>query len=304
MSELYTSLTRLKMAMNGGELPQMTDIPLSVQDVIDPALTIGLGALVEDATLGLRCPVRGCGIYRHALARHVTAKHPEIGGAVGLKDLLEIPHSAPLASSTYRAQKREELARRGPEVFEIMRRARESRPGAAHERSVRDRAKETTRLVYKMAGVRNLANRCEAQMRHTLIDLQNKLGRSPALSEARAMLGEGFCGQVISVYGSWNAAKARFGLDQYKRGHSRREVPREAVLEGLRAYYDRHGTLPNVNQAQRPNRTPMIPSRPTILKAMGTELWPEAMRRAASILNIYGGRYGLPIENERKEFVA
>lgn len=292
MPELYTSLTRLKMAMNGGILPPMTSIPLRIQDVIDPSLTIGLGALVEDAA-GLRCPVRGCGIYRHVLGPHVDAKHPEIGGSDGLRNLLEIPRSVPLASSAYRARKREETAQRLPMLLEQLRRARESRPGATQTQSVRERATKTTRTLYKMAGMRNLSNRCEAQMRHALIDLQNKLGRSPALREARAELGEGFCGEVIAVYGSWNAAKARFGLDQYKRGHSRAEISREAVLEALRAYYDQNGVLPSVNQVQRPNRTPLVPSRPTILKVLGTEEWPEAMRRAASILNIYGGRYGL-----------
>lgn len=304
MSELYTSLTRLKMAMNGGELPAMTAIPLTAQTVIDPKFTIGLGALVEDEVLGLRCPVRGCGIYRHALTRHVDAAHPEIGGSEGLKLLLEIPRTFRLASSAYRANLRETIARRGSAALEQLARARLARPGATQERFVRDRANITHRKLYKLAGMRNLTNRCEAQMRHALIDLQNKIGRSPTRHEADSMIGQGFVGQVIQIYGSWNAAKARFGLEQYKRGHSKKEITREAVLEALRAYYEKNGTLPNVNQAQRPNRTPLIPSRPTILKAMGTELWPEAMRRVASILGIYGGRYGLPLENRPSEVAA
>lgn len=294
MNDLYTSLVRLKQSLNGGELPPMTDIPVVAQDVIDPAFTIGLGALTEDAEKGLRCPVRGCGIYRHALTRHVTSKHPEVGGADGLKVLLEIPTGVPLASSKYRAAQAAGLARRRPEALAILARARAAKPGILLTREVRDRANVSHRKVYKLAGLRNLTNRCEAQMRHALIDLQNRIGRSPTLNEARSLIGEGFAGHVISVYGSWNAAKAQFGLEQYQRGHSRKEVTREAVLEALRAYHRTHGCLPNVNQAQRPNRAPLIPSRPTICKAMGTESWPEAMRRAASLLNIYGGRYGLP----------
>lgn len=293
MPDLYTSLLRLKMSMNGGELPPMTDIPLSAQEVIDPTFTIGLGAFSEDAEKGLRCPVRGCGVYRHTMSFHLTTKHADVGGAEGVARLLEIPRSVKLISSKFRATKVAEAARRMADGS-LQRHLATIRGMQPDRMKDRTRANATLRTMFKGAGVRNLQNRCEAQMRHALIDLQNTLGRSPCISEASKMIGEGFVGQVIQVYGSWNAAKAQFGLDQYKRGQSKKEVPREAVLEALLAYHNVHGTLPNVNQAQRPNRAPLIPSRPTILKAMGTSLWPEAMRRAASLLNIYGGRYGLP----------
>ncbi|MDB4914096.1 MAG: hypothetical protein JWM95_1740 [Gemmatimonadetes bacterium] len=295
MSELYTSLVRLKQAMNNGALPPMTDIPLTVQDVIDPTLTIGLGALFEDTEKGLRCPVRGCGVYRHMLSSHITTVHADVGGANGVRDMMEIPRSTPLASQSYRQAKIAEFAARRGDGLAILARARATNAGAAHKRDVRVRAEQTKKIVYKSAGLRNLTNRCEAQMRHALIDLQNQIGRSPTVSEARSLIGEGFAGQVIAVYGTWNAAKARFGLDQYKRGHSRKEITRDMVLEALSAYYDVHECLPNQRQARKATRTPLIPSFPTILKAMGCKYdWTEAMQRAASLLNIYGGRYGLP----------
>lgn len=291
--ELYTSLVRLKQAMNGGQLPAMTEIPEPARLVLDPEFTIGLGALTEDAEKGLRCPVRGCGTFRHVLSRHLDSTHADVGGVERVRELLDIPRSVRLVSTHYSDMKRAELAPRiaSGELQRSLIAARASRPGALKDRT---RANVTLRRVYRMAGARNLQNRCEAQMRHALIDLQNKIGRAPSRADADAELGTGFSGQVIAVYGSWNAAKAQFGLEQYQRGH-RVEITREAVIEALSAYHRVHGCLPNAKQALDPTRTPLIPSRPTIQKAMGTTRWVEAMQRAASILNIYGGRYGLPV---------
>lgn len=294
MSALYTSLVRLKMAMNGGELPPMTEIPAEATDYIDPAFTIGLGALTEDETRGLRCPVRECGKFFHLLTQHVNKMHPELG-ARGLRKLLDIPMTAPLASHKWRAR-RSAIASawaRSEEGSAVLARGRANLPANWH-RAPRDPEKGKKR-VFQSVGRRNLSDRCEAQLTHKLIDLQHQIGRSPTSTEARTILGTDFVSYVTNVYGSWNAAKTRFGMDAYSNQYTVRGlVSKEAVLAALRAYHKVHGCLPNVNQAQRPTRTPLIPSRPTICKAMGTESWPEAMRRAASLLNIYGGRYGLP----------
>lgn len=308
-SQLYTSLTRLKIAMNDGELPAMTAIPAEAQDYIDPRFTIGMGALEEDETRGLRCPIRGCGKYFQLLTQHINQMHPELG-AEGLKQLLNIPPRTPLASERWLAR-RAEAARewahteRGEETLRL---ARENMP-LNWRFDCRQHPKYARVSVMRSAGRRNLMDRCEAQISHQLIDLQNELGRSPSQDEAVAAYGKAFVSYARGVYGSWNAAKARFGLEVWRNQYQRRgvlarnEVAKDAVIEALKAYYERHGTLPNAKHAERPARTPLIPKRSTIQRAMGTERWSEAMRRVASILNIYGGRYGLP-ERAEMESVA
>lgn len=300
MNELFTDLLRLKQAMNGGELPPMTDIPLTAQDVIDPQFTIGLGALHEDPTRGLQCPVRGCGTYRHTLKRHLNTKHPEVGER-GVKELLEIPQSVRLISASARTRMAAEVERRGPSF-------RRRFSFVASQPATLNKGK-TRKGLHRLAGVRNLERVCAAQVRDRLIAFQSENGRSPSQRDAEAWpdMGAAFVQKVKRIYGSWNAAKERFGLDAYsnagysgqRRAVRRTNIQRAIVVEALAAYYEVHGTLPNIKQARSPVRAPLIPSAPTILKAMDTGNWPEAMRRVASLLNIYGGRYGLPEPTRR-----
>jgi hypothetical protein len=296
MTPLYTSLAHLKIARNNGALPPMTDVPLTALDVIDPRFTIGLGALYEDER-GVRCPLRKCGRFFHSLTPHVNSAHPEIG-ADGLKTLLEIAPSSKLESKPRRETRAASLAARSEEVASVLSRARAARRTDARTvRATGRKVSEGKRGLFKLAGLRNFRRRCENQIRHDLIDLQNKIGRSPSLSDAETEMGAAYTRHIERVYGTWNAAKATFGLAQHKR-HGRVEVTRDAVLESLAAYYAAHGSLPSVKQSMRPDRTPLIPATRTICKAMGTGSWPEAMRRVAALLNIYGGRYGLPPRKE------
>lgn len=294
--ELYTDLMRLKQEMNGGVLPAMTPYSESVARVLDPSFGIGLGALVESPERGLRCPVRDCGSYYHSLAHHLTSKHADLGGAIGIKMLLEIPKSVKLLSLGARSNIEKSIASRLPQVMEQARIARCRGANAFHSLEAIERKTVTQRINRASAGMRNLTNRCEAQMRHRMIDLQNRIGRSPSLEDARVDLGHGFVKCVIAVYGSWNAAKLRFDIAQYRPGQTaaRKTITRESVLVALRLYYASHGVLPTLRQANFPDRAPLIPSVTTIRRVMGTGNWSEAMRRAASLLNIYGGRYGLP----------
>ena len=162
---LYTSLVRLKQEMNNGVIPVMTPIPEKIQDVIDPAFTIGMGALYEDAEKGLRCPVRGCGVYRHVLTKHLDSGHRELGGASGIKDLLSIPHTARLVSRLTHA--RLALARERKPSGGI----RPATKQQSANRSLRKRAGRSMSRSRATVGAKNLRAACEAQVAHKLIAL-------------------------------------------------------------------------------------------------------------------------------------
>jgi hypothetical protein len=104
---------------------------------------------------------------------------------------------------------------------------------------------------------------------------------------------------VQRVYGSWNSAKAQCELEPRKNSIPRYTL--NVVLDALTAWVEKHGTLPSYDSVRAPVRIPALPSMPTILKALDTDSYPGAMRRAAALLNIYGGRYGLP---EKKQGAA
>lgn len=301
--DLYTSLTRLKQEMNGGTLPPMTPLPEKALALIDPAFTPGLGALEEHPEKGLRCPVRECGEYRHRLSLHLNRCHKSIGGEAGIKAALSIPRTAKLVSQSHSKKLAHKIT---PAVREKMR--EQGREAAASGRlqtaAVRRDRGVASRRDKQTMNIRNLRDKCEAQLSHKLIDLEHSLGRSPSEREAASVYGDGFTLYLRRVYGSWNAALARFGLEARRnspRGLLRSggrplapDVLRNAVLESLRAYYNAHGSLPTANTINNPARTPLTPAVATIQKAMGADTFPEAMRRAASLLNIRGGRYGLP----------
>lgn len=291
--QLYTSLVRLKQELNGGELPPMTPVPEDVQHIISPSFTIGLGGLMEDEGRGLRCPVRGCGKWFHSLTPHLNTAHARIGGAESVRRALSIPYSAGLVSQ----KRRESMAdimrtthRRGridtAAAAENLKR-HHARPGAS--RNARRVAAESIRTVNSW----NLKDMCVAQVNKKLLGLSQQLRRTPTNHEAAEIISPGFVWRVMEVYGSWNNALLHLNLKLNKR----RYHSSDEVLEALRAYHDMNGTLPSAKEADRATRTPIIPSKDTILRSFKAATWPEAMRRAAAFLNIYGGRYGLP---ERK----
>jgi hypothetical protein len=279
--ELYTSLTRLKMAMNGGIMPPMTKLSEQALKLIDPAFTIGMGALEEDAVKGLRCPVRGCGQYYHALGYHLSRTHRAIGGLVAVREALGIPACVPFLSISARL------------AF-----AKRSRPLTSQRPPEQDRKAiaQVCRATKLSANGRNLRDRCEEQLRQkfTILELEN--GRAPSMREAKERFGWGFVAGVQRIYGTWRNALGQFGMSALtaREVAARRLVSREATLDGLRAWYEVHGDLPTSDDANRRDRFPLIPSSATIRRAMGCAGWDEAMRRAAALLNIYGGRYGLP----------
>jgi hypothetical protein len=281
--QLYTSLLRLKMAMNGGTLPPMTPLTESAKKLIDPEFTIGMGALVEDSVKGLRCPVRGCGMYFHNLGCHVRGKHKSLGGVDAVRRALCIPKSIGLVSTRTRENLREARKLWGHEFRAFAgERAREmGRRGGRRASGVR-----------QSLAMRNLRDQCDAQLSHKIIDLHNSLRRSPTATEFKNRYGATVMGAVVSVFGTWSNAKEQCGLEVYR---PRRKIESADVLPAFQAWYKEHGDLPTSGEAIAPSRTPALPAYRTTLKAMKANTWPEAMERVASMLNIYGGRYGLPI---------
>ncbi|HEX5437132.1 MAG TPA: hypothetical protein VFW98_08230 [Gemmatimonadaceae bacterium] len=283
MSELYTSLTRLKQTMNGGQMPPMTPIPEAARKIIDPAFTPGLGALDEDAGRGLRCPVRDCGQYYHALGRHLAVAHKNIGGSAAVRRALDIPKTVPLLSGIAR----EHYAR--GHAAERARPRRHSMVGPkVAEKRVRSLRKSCGASRRSMAS-RNLRDRCDAQLRHKLIDCHHRLGRSPTMREAKAMLPKGTVKAAIRVYGTWRNVLAQCGLAVA----SRARVSRDDVLAGLYAWYKVRGGLPTLRDVKERDRVPLIHDRETIVKHIGGSGWAETMQIAAAVLGITGGRYGL-----------
>lgn len=291
--QLYTSLVQLKRAMNGGQMPPMTPLPESVHHLIDPAFTIGLGALTEEAEKGLRCPVRGCGKWFQSLQSHLNTVHRGTGGASAVRRALEIPDGAPLVSKKLSEVRKADTQRRMAEGAWVPGRARRALKSAPRP------AKESYRRGRSGMGVRNLRNSCVAQLSHALIDLHHELGRSPTVDEAIAKFGHGWMHAVRATFGSFGNAKAQCGLEVYH-GKPKR-TPLETVLTALETYHAINGTLPSADQACDPRRTPVIPTYHTIRKALGEPTWYDCMRKAARILGIRDGRYGLqPFPDERE----
>jgi len=282
------------MAMNDGRLPPMTPVPEKATDVIDPAFTIGYGALMEDTELGLQCPVRGCGRWFHQLGLHVARSHQDIGGLGVVRDKLSIPQSARLISQ----KMHDRLSSQAKATLVV------GNLGAVRAANARSHRKSTQsrRAATLTIGMKNLRDSCPTQLAHKIIDLHHKLGRTPSGREANAILGQHFTSAVIAVYGTWNNCIAQCGLET-RRKASRYTV--ENVLPGLSAYYEMHGTLPYCSTVKYGQLAPLLPCATSILRAFDTDSWPEAMRRAASWLNIYGGKYGLPIQHAPKmELIA
>lgn len=287
--DLYTSLTRLKQAMNDGRLPPMTPVPEKVHHLIDPAFTIGLGALEEDPVKGLRCPVRGCGVYRHSLTRHLDTKHRALGGAKAVRRALSIPSSAGLVSHLQREILRTLAASKF--AGRAKRWTREELTAISRRTSARRGA--SRRSAMATVGSKNLLNHCVAQTRERITRLQVKLGRLPNPREFRSEYGAAMFCAIERAFGTWNSALASCGLavrGRYK------HYDRDAVLAALASWYEAHGSLPRSSDATSPHRTPIIPGYQTILSALGTDSWPKAMQIAAALLDIHGGRYGLPVK--------
>lgn len=293
MAHAYTSLSRAKMAI-GGALPPMT--PVVATEIVDPDFTIGLGALQEDAKKGLRCPVRGCGRWFHVLSRHLTSAHADIGGKLAVMDALQLPRMTKLRSSSFVAAKQN--AWHQLDADERSSRVKALRRAGERYRELELMGVRRRRPPLKgmqTAGWRNFRNRCEEQMREPIAALAQRLKRSPTFHEAARDISEAFVWHCISLYGNWNAALAAFGMEGREVGQSpkrKARASREHVMEQLRAWADKHGSLPHSHQARNPDRVPLIPCMETIYRAFGVTTWLEAMTIASRELGIaYRGKH-------------
>lgn len=287
--KLYTSLVRLKQSLNGGVLPPMTPLNDRARKILDPAFANGMGSLVESEA-GLRCPVRGCGEYHHSLRLHMNRIHGEIGGSHAITRVLSIPSNVPLISEDLRVRLRASFHSSGG--LERLNSVR----AKARRRSACKRAGKQRRHTNASVNLRNFRNRCEAQIRHTLIDLHHQLGRTPSVKETDRLVGCGFRYYLIETYGTWNAAMAKFGFRPNTR--SKREVhatDRDTALSSLSAYFEVRKKLPSRWQSEKPSHTPLLPAPNEIIRGLGARDWDHAMEIAASLLNIQVGRYGLSL---------
>lgn len=199
--ELYTSLTRLKMAMNDGELPPMTELTARAKGFLDPRYTPGMGALEEHPSNGLRCPVRGCGKHFHELSRHLSAAHANIGGAPVIRELLDIPRS--VSMTTKRAQERRRAACYTSNI--ALQSAALQRPsGSNRTRAAREAVLTKPDARHSLAA-RNMHERCDRQLGKKLKALERKLGRVPNRSEFTREYGYALWAHIYGVYGPWLA---------------------------------------------------------------------------------------------------
>lgn len=266
----------------------MVKIPVGIRNKIDPKLTFGLGALNEDETKGLQCPVRGCGEWHHSLSNHVSIKHKDIGGARGLRKLLQIPSTAALCTETYSRARATPLSR-SPKT-----------PLPKH-RSSESEAKRLATLARnsKTAGWDNLKDGCLAQTGQKLALLKAELGRVPSSGEFRARYGSRLEYYVMKHFGTWNNALTSMGWVT----RPARRYTRADVVTALGAFYARWGRLPTRQEADAPV-VPLVPTYQAIRNAFNGAGWPTVMRQVCALLEIYDGKYGLPIENKPVERIA
>jgi hypothetical protein len=274
--ELYTSLTRLKMALNGGVLPPMTALTERARALLDPAFTPGMGALEEHAEKGLRCPVRGCGQYFHQLSTHISGAHRNTISVHELRDALGIPQADGLVSTKLRLRLSSANGRAG---------------GAAHLRNSQHPMTRPGRKEAYSVARRNLRDRCDAQIADKIRGLALELGRSPTAKEVRTRFSPGLMQYIYTIYGSFNALKGYLGLTQWSA--KRRSLAVDDLIASFGHYVAVHGDLPTAHEANNPTRTPLIPTYGTVKRALGVKTWAAAMEQLAAALDIRGGRYGL-----------
>lgn len=292
--ELYTSLVRLKQTLNNGQLPPMTPLPDEVRQRIDPAFTIngdGWGGVVEDAHLGLQCPVRGCGKWFHYLASHMNKSHADLGGAPGFRSLMSIPSTAPLVSSKLADQLSVSFERRQKRMSHSYN-ERAGRLRLLDRKAIQRKGRAKVVANSKTAGALNLADSCPAQFIGKIAALHAQIGRTPTAAECVAEYGSMIVPNAVKVFGSWNSAIAFCGIEPNPRGNTRR-TKRGEVLDSLQAWVDAHGDLPTSKDIACVDRLPRILGYKAIMHGLGAATWTGAMKIAAALLDIHGGRYGL-----------
>lgn len=270
MSELYTSLTQLKMALNDGTMPPMTPLTDEAKKYIDPDLTIGMGALQEDPEKGLRCPVRGCGKYVHLLGAHLSSTHRAIGGASAVRNILSIQPTAGLISTAMR-RKLAAVLRKTREAGKIA--TPKALPTIEQRVVMEKRRKQSLSTI----GSKNLRDTCDAQLPNRLRLHAARLGRTPRSKEVEPQLRKA----VEKVYGSWNNALAAADL-----AINRRLWSHDDVISCFEQWVIRHGRMPTWDESKYPSVTPVLPTPETTARALGVSSWSVATSHIRWILGL------------------
>ena len=220
--KLYTSLTRLKMAMNGGTLPPVTSLTARARGLCDPAFALGggadggMGGLQAHSENGLRCPIRGCGKYFHHLGNHLR-KHGISPSQ--LREVLSIPQTAHLISEQGHAHlstRQEQARQKNPRLGCCGRlNDRPGRPRLPFNCEARRKARVTRKRNAHSVGMRNMTDTCDAQLREKLMALTHQYGRSPTAAQVCAAYGPAIRKHIERVYGSFNACKEHLGFQVY-----------------------------------------------------------------------------------------
>lgn len=289
---LVTSLTLLKMAMNGGQMPQCTPLSGKALELFDPAFLPGLGVLNADDEKGLQCPFRGCGQWYHMLSGHVHQAHGREGGRDAICRLLGFSPSTRFSSARVIEQRRASL-QRAVETGVIDRKA-----ALRASRGVTQRYRGRYKLT---VDARNVEDACAEQIKVKVLSFVTDFRRVPSLAEFSALYDGLTRNQVLlrikDAYGTWNRCLDACGVSTGRRHQDTIGV--NELLESLTSWVAVHGDLPTSADAIRRDKAPMLYYYDTYIRrlAPSSNSWPEAMRAAASMLDIHGGRYGLP---ERK----
>jgi hypothetical protein len=293
MSKLYTSLVHAKLELNGGQLRPMTPVPEKHHDIIDPAFTIGLGALREEEGRGLQCPVRGCGRWMHRLTTHLNASHADVGGAARIKRVLSIPATTTLCSTAFSKKMTADAQRRVREgKCPLVRPTGEQRE-RWQERQPQERTRkrvQTRRANVSTTGQRNLLNTCEKQILNRVLDLQTRLGREVGYNDLRVEDAQ-LLHACERIYGSFQSAMIQVGIKTRRRYRS---LSRDEVLDLVQGFYVATGRLPFSSEVGRRSCHPVMPAHKTVLRAFPGQSWPEIMDWAAWKLGVTDGRYGKP----------
>lgn len=282
MADLYTSQVHLKRLLAGQATPAFTPAPEAVLKMLDPEFFPGMGALNEDDTGRLQCPVRECGEWCHSLAQHVALAHRTLGGVAAIRSAIGIPKNAGLISRNLKQKLQVGAARRDPSTRKYV-------PVAKGEKRGRVVAGGHGNPMAK-----NFADTCPSQLQAKLRALAQSLGRTPSCRDFELAFGCAALGQIKRTFGSWNAAKATCALCLIPPGVSERAVTSALATECLRAWVNIHGDLPTTTDIKTGEKTPRLPCVQSIKKAYGAETWEAAMRSAVEHLGITSERYGSP----------
>lgn len=275
MTQLYTSIAHTKIAMqNGGAPPPITQFAPEWRARFDMDSVLGLGALIEDRELGLKCPFKDCPAYCHSLSPHVRAFHGV--SAEELKKALGLPPSMSLLSKKAREKMsmiQQRLFREGRSgIVKAIAKGRELRKRYAKRPEAKRWRPKTKGLS---VAARNWRGSCNAQLGEKLKNAVDESGVSN-MTQATAIevLGYSLFKKVIRTYGTWNTAKAVHGLPVRFRMARRLEM--KQVVDSFSAFEKKYGRFPSSGEAQRGHYAPLIPSYNPVMRVTKAKTWREA----------------------------